>query len=132
MQLLRSPMRILSLLALVVLCPNLMWASRSSVMLHNAASEPLAVRVVLIDEPEQMIDAGTLAPGERRFLWIAPRGEATLSVDVEAGIGWTRHCGSYVEEGMYRVEITIASPEEVTCETSFPIFERLLVRDVLQ
>jgi hypothetical protein len=132
LQLLRSPTRVIFLLVLLVLAPNLMWASRSSVLLHNAAAEPLAVRLVLIDEPEQVIDAGRLDPGERRFLWIAPRGEATLSVDVEAGIGWDRHCAAYVEEAMYRIEITIASAEDVACETSFPIFERLLVRDVLR
>jgi len=128
---LRSPMRILFLLALVVLTPNLMWASRSSVLLHNAATEPLAIRLLLSDAPEQVIDAGTLAPGEKRFLWIVPRGEATLSVDVQEGIGWHRNCKTYVEEAMYRVAITIRSPAEVTCETSLPMFRRLLVVDVL-
>jgi hypothetical protein len=128
---LRSPARILFLLALVILGPNLMWVSRSSVMLHNTATEPLAVRLLLADDPEQAIEAGTLAPGEKHFMWIDPKGEATLSVEVEEGLGWNRHCAEYVEEGMYRVEATIASPTEVTCATSLPLFERLLVVDVL-
>lgn len=132
--LLRSPLRILALLALLVLGPNLLWASRSSVMLHNVSQRPMVVRLVLTDEPPQVIDAGTLEPGARRFMWITPSGEASLSVEVEDehGLGWRRHCNDYVEDGMYRVEATIASPDEVTCEVSLPIFERLLVRDVLE
>lgn len=132
MYMLRSPARILVLLALLVVGPNLLWVSRSSVALHNAADEPLAVRLILSGAPEQIIDAGTLAPGARQFMWIAPTGEATLSVEVQAGIGWERNCAAYVEPGMYRVAITIDSAEKVTCETTQPIFKRLLVRDVLQ
>lgn len=128
---LRSPMRVLALIAIVTLMPNLMWLSRSSVVLHNATANPLTLRLILADDPEQVIEAGTLAPGEGRFLFVSPTGEASLSVEVAEGLGWLRHCSEYVEEGMYRVEVTIRTPEDVTCTTSLPLFERLLIRDVL-
>jgi hypothetical protein len=128
---LRSPMRVLALIAIVTLMPNLLWLSRSSVSLLNATPTTVTLRLILADDPEQVVEAGTLAPGEGRFLFIAPSGEATLSVEVQEGLGWLRHCSEYVEAGMYRVEVTIRTPEDVTCATSLPLFERLLIRDVL-
>lgn len=128
---LRSPMRVLALIAIVTLMPNLMWVSRSSVSVHNATAAPVTLRLILTDDPEQVIEAGTLEPGEGRFLFIAPAGEASLSVEVAEGLGWLRHCSEYVEAGMYRVEVIIRTPEDVTCTTSLPLFERLLIRDAL-
>lgn len=128
---LRSPMRILFLLALAVLGPNLLWVARSSVVLRNDSGQPKAVRLVLADDPAQVVDAGILQPGDSRFFWIEPRGEATLSVELRRDDGWGRYCSEYVEAGMYRVEITLAPEDDVACTTSLPIFERLLVADVL-
>jgi hypothetical protein len=124
-------MRVLALIAIVTLTPNLMWLSRSSVTLLNATPNPVTLRVILVDDPEQVTEDVTLEPGEGHFLFIAPAGEASLSVEIAEGLGWLRHCSEYVEEGMYRVEVTIRTPEDVTCTTSLPLFERLLIRDVL-
>lgn len=129
---LRSPMRVLALVALVVLTPNLLWVSRSSVALRNDGADPLTIRLVLADDPAQVVEAGALAPGQGRFMWIVPRGDATLMVEIQDGGVWNRHCATYVEEGMYRVEIKLRSPSEVACKVSFPILERLLIRDVLR
>lgn len=128
---LRSPMRVLALIAIVTLAPNLLWLSRSSVVLHNATPDPVTLHVILSGDPEQVSEDVVLAPGEGHFQFIAPRGEASVSVEVAEGLGWLRHCSEYVEAGMYRVEITIRTPEDVTCTTSLPLFERLLIRDVL-
>ena len=123
--LLRSPLRIFFLLVLVTLGPNLLWVSWSSVALRNDGPEPLTIRLVLADDPPQVIEAGTLAPGKGKFMWIEPAGEATLSVEVEDAGLWNRHCAAYVEESLYRVEITLRSPAEVACKTSLPVLERL-------
>lgn len=128
---LRSPLRVLVLIAIVTLAPNLFWAFHSSVLLRNTGADPLTLRLVLEDEPAQLLDLGTLAPGEAKFLWIDPIGEATLSVEIEDAGLWNRHCAAYVEEAMYRVEITLSSPSEAVCQTSLPLFERLLIREVL-
>jgi hypothetical protein len=125
-------MRVLALVALVVLTPNLLWVSRSSVALRNDGADPLTIRLVLADDPAQVVEAGALAPGQGRFMWIVPRGDATLMVEVQDGGLWNRHCATYVEEGMYRVEFKLRSPSEVACKVSFPILERLLIRDVLR
>jgi len=130
--LLRSPLRIFALLMLVTLGPNLFWVSWSSVALQNDGPEPLTVRLLLADDPPQQIDVGTLKPGEGRFLWIEPEGEATLSVEIEDAGLWNRHCAAYVEDSLYRVEIRLRSPSEVACKTSLPVLERLLIRDVMR
>jgi len=130
--LLRSPLRIFALLVLVTLGPNLLWVSWSSVALQNDSSGPLTVRLVLTDDPVQVIDAGTLEPGQGKFMWIEPEGDATLAVEVEDAGLWNRHCAAYVEESLYRVEIRLRSPSEVACNTSLPVLERLLIRDVMR
>ena len=87
--------------------------------------------VLLVEATDRVIEAFDLAPGASRFLWIDPAGEATLVVELQDGSIWQRHCANYVELGMYRVEVTIRSATDVTCDTDLPLLDRLLVLDYL-
>jgi hypothetical protein len=117
--------------ALIVIAPNALWLSRSSALIHNNGAAAMTLRLVITGESDRFIEAGVLAPGTSRFLWIDPVGEATLAIEVRDGDTWRRHCGEYIEAGMYRVEITARAPDEVTCRTELPFLDRLLVLDYL-
>ena len=118
-------------LALLLVAPNALWLERSSAVIHNNSADPVILRVIISDDPDQEIELGTLAPGAARFLWIDPVGEATLTIELRDGAGWRRHCGEYVEAGMYRVEITVAAPDRVECKTGLPLLNRLFIVDYL-
>jgi hypothetical protein len=114
------------------IAPNGLWLSRSSTIAHNVGAQTLTLRLGLVDEAtDRVIDLGELAPGAYRFMWIDPVGEATLVVEVQDGGTWQRHCADYVEDGMFRVEITARSPEDMTCSTDLPLLDRLLLIDLL-
>ena len=122
----------LGVVALLLIAPNALWLSRSSAVVRNTGAEAIELRLVIVDEPDQVIEAGTLAPGESKFLWIDPIGEATLAVEVLDASVWKRHCAEYIEAGMYRVEITAQVPDVVTCQTELPGLDRLLILDYLR
>lgn len=122
---------VIILAAFLAIAPNALWLDRSSVLLRNAASEPLSFRIILSDDPNRTTEIGTLDPGATRFLWIDPIGEATLAVEASDGGDWYNHCTEYVEQGMYRVEITARSVTDVTCDTDLPITSHLLILDYL-
>lgn len=117
--------------ALLVTAPNALWLARSSALVRISGSEAMTLRIVIIDATNRFVAAGMLAPGASRFLWIDPAGEATLAVEVRDGTAWRRHCGEYVEAGMYRVEITTRTPDDVTCATGLPLLNRLLILDLM-
>ena len=120
------------LAAILMVAPNALWLSRSSAVVHNVGAEALTLRLVLLDEAtDRVIEVGELPPGASRFLWIDPAGEATLTVEVQDGGAWQRHCANYIEQGMYRVEVTVLSAAEVECDTDLPLLDRLLVLDYL-
>ena len=122
---------IAALAALLLVAPNALWLERSSALVDNNSADPVTLRVIISDDPDQEIELGTLAPGASRFLWIDPVGEATLAVELHDDAGWRRHCGEYVEAGMYRVEITVAAPDRVECKTELPLLNRLFIVDYL-
>ena len=92
--------------SMMAIAPNLLWLARSSAMVRNASAEELALRIIVTDETVQHI-VMVLAPGGLEFLWIDPEGEATLTVEANDGTNWRSYCSEYVEDGMYRVEITV-------------------------
>ena len=116
---------------LLITAPNALWLARSSALVRNTGATAMTLRLVIIDQTDQVVEVGELAPGASRFLWIDPMGEATLAIEVRDGTAWRRHCGEYVEAGMYRVEITARTPDDVTCRTELPFLDRLLVLDYL-
>lgn len=118
--------------ALLVIAPNALWLSRSSAVVRNTGAAVIDIRLVILGEPNRIIDTSMLAPGRSRFVWIDIFGEATLAVEVNEGSAWHRHCTEYVEAGMYRVEVTAHAPDQVTCRTELPFLDRLLVLDYLQ
>jgi hypothetical protein len=116
---------------ILLVAPNALWLSRSSAIIHNTGTHPLTLRFTYFDQPERIIDIGTLPPGTSRFLWLDPIGEATLVIHVKDGTDWREHCANYIEQGMYRVEVTAHSPTEIECDTDLPLFDRLLMLDYL-
>jgi len=121
----------LFLAAMLAVAPNALWLSRSSAIIHNTGTHPLTLRFAYFDQPERIIDIGTLPPGTSRFLWLDPIGEATLVIHVKDDAAWREHCANYIEQGMYRVEITARTPDDVTCSTELPFLDRLLIVDYL-
>lgn len=119
------------LTTLIVIAPNALWLTRSSALVRNSGATERTLRLVIVGEPDRFIEAGALAPGESRFLWIDLFGEATLAVEVKDSSAWQRHCTEYVKAGMYRVEVTAHAPDKVTCRTELPLLDRLLVLDYL-
>lgn len=119
------------LAGLLIVAPNVLWLTRSSALVRNAGTDALAVRLVISGHPDQPVGAGEVPPGNARFLWLGLHGEATLTVEVDDGTAWRSHCREYVEAGMYRVEIVVRAPDDVTCKTELALTSRLLVRDML-
>jgi len=119
------------LLAALLVAPNLLWLERSSARINNIGATEVTLRIVMSDDPAKTVELGTLAPGASRFQWIHPVGEATLGIEVRDGAEWQPHCNEYVEAGMYRVEITVAAPDQVECRTELTFLNRLLVVDYL-
>ena len=117
--------------AALAVAPNALWLSRSSAIVHNTGTGELTVRFAYFDDPERIVEIGTLSAGTSRFLWLDPIGEATLVIHIQDGTEWLEHCASYIEQGMYRVEVTARSPTQVECDTDLPIFDRLLILDYL-
>jgi hypothetical protein len=117
--------------AILVVAPNGLWLNRSSAVVRNAGSEPLELRLVVREEPGRILGEARLGPGEARMFWVDVAGEASLEVEIRDGDAWRRHCGEYVEQSMYRVEVTARSPAEVACRTELPLTSRLLIRDYL-
>ncbi len=52
-------------------------------------------------------------------------------IHVKDGADLREHCANYIEQGMYRVEVTAHSPTEIECDTDLPLFDRLLMLDYL-
>lgn len=121
----------LCVLAVFGVAPNLYWLRGSSVLVRNLSPSALIVRLALADDPDQLMDIGEIGPGKGHFQWLHVRGEATLEIDVHDGTGWRRHCREYLEQSTYRIEVTIDSPREVTCETSLAVFDHLLIADYM-
>ncbi len=117
--------------AMLVIAPNTLWLARSSAVVRNIGNDAITLRIVIIDHTDRIVEAGELPPGASRFLWVDPVGEATLAVEVLDGDDWQRHCGEYVEAGMYRVEVLVRAPDSVTCRTELPLLNRLFLADYL-
>lgn len=117
--------------ATLVIAPNALWLSRSSAIIHNTAAAPMTLRLVYMGPPDRIVTTSELAPGASRFLWIDTTGEATLVIEVRDGSEWRRHCANYIEQGMYRVDVTIRSAADVECDSDLPLFDHLLVLDYL-
>jgi hypothetical protein len=118
-------------LVAIAVAPNALWLSRSSAVIHNTGYEPLTLRFAYFDDPERIVEIGVLQPGESRFQWVDVVGEASLVVHIKDGAEWREHCANYIENGMYRVEVTAHSPTQVECDVDLPIFDRLLILDYL-
>ena len=117
--------------AMLAVAPNVLWLARSSVLVRNTGTDATTLRIVIINETDGIVEVGKLAPGASRFLWNDPVGEATLAVGVRNGGDWQRHCGEYIEAGMYRVEVLARSPDSVACRTELPLLNRLFLADYL-
>ena len=118
-------------LAVLLVAPNFLWLGRSSAKIRNIGDTEVTLRIVISDDPAKTVELGRLAPGASRFIWIDPVGEATLGIKVMEGTEWRRHCNEYVEAGLYRVEITVATPDQVECHTDLSFLSRLLILDYL-
>lgn len=119
------------LAAAVVVAPNLLWLGSSTVLLQNHGAEAVEIRLVVSDEPGGIVDIGRLDPGHSRFMFLEMRGEASLQVAIRRGGEWLEVCREYVEEAMYRVEVLVTAPDRVRCRVDLPIFDHLLVADLL-
>ncbi len=47
---------------ILLVAPNALWLSRSSAIIHNTGTHPLTLRFTYFDQPERIIDIGTLPP----------------------------------------------------------------------
>lgn len=118
------------LLAAGVLAPNLLWLSRSSLIVTNQSGEAVSGLTVAVDGTG--FDLGEIGPGDTRFSLLPKRGDATLEVIIERDGESLVVCRLYVEGQLYRVAVTLNSADDVSCDESISaIFERLLLRDLL-
>jgi hypothetical protein len=113
-------------LAALVIAPNALWLSRSTVRIENRSA--LAVESVALEACSQRVELGDLAAGASVFRLLPRCGDDTLIVSARA----SAICMLYVEGDLYHVRAWFSTAESGDCEYGSPPFSPLLLAELLR
>ncbi len=122
-----AALALLSLAAIIVLGPNLIWLASSTARVENRTSRGLAG--VRLQTGQQDVVIGSVPSGDSRFVFLPVRGESTLQVHYSFNGEDRTGCQEYVEQSMYHVEAVIDADGEIACRTSLALTGRLLLSE---
>lgn len=112
----------------VLVLPNLLWLTRSTVRVVHTGDAPVPGVVITVDD--RRLEFLDLQAGERRFALLPESGDATLLVRLGADTDAPPACQDYVQGDMFHVEVTV-SESGAQCRVSLPLLSELLILKLL-